>query len=262
MGRKVTHNVEILLNDELETFYWMGMLLSDGCFSDESISLSCNDKDLQHIIKFSLYINKSYITVQNKGGFSKVYKNMISVCAKSKEYFYAISEKFDIKRKKTYNPPDTSKWNFTEDQIAAMFIGFLDGDGCIMIKDKYCFKFNIHKSWIDVMIFFANVLNNKFKTNLKMPIISNRGMCWWSVSRIKILTDLKKFIVENNIPANERKWNKVDENKKSLREDAKVRNSSILELYKSGKTRKEIAKTLSIPEHIVYNNLAPLLRKE
>lgn len=193
---------EWLTSDDLETFYWIGFLFADGCFSKNgSIEVSLSVKDVKHLEKLASK-TKSNIGYRKCGGHCYV-------SFSDRDSFRIIRDKFDIKKRKTYNPPDITKWNFTDDQLIALFIGFIDGDGHFR-KNNKSIEIENHSSWFEFYEFFTKVFLKKFDIETCKPRINKRGYCKMYINK----TNSKKlldFVIENNLPVNDRKWNVLHE---------------------------------------------------
>ena len=83
--------------DTPEAFYWIGFLLADGSFYDNRLKLGLSIKDADHLYKFANFINYT--------GAVDITDKSISIACKDVEAVQRIKEKFDIRDRKTYNPP-------------------------------------------------------------------------------------------------------------------------------------------------------------
>lgn len=237
MKNKPRSDLSILLEDSIETFYWIGFILADGCVTNNKlvVDLSCLDKE--HLYKLATYLKT--INVINRTSKNRQY---VRINCRDIINLPKICNKFDLKTKKTYNPPN--KFEFSKDLLLSMFIGYIDGDGSIQTyknRKDFILKFHIHSSWRDWLIKFQNLLESELNLKLPSPIITKAGFCSWVISQTKVLIFLKKFIIKNNIPALERKWIKVNENFISKFDISKDRKEKFLSLQKDNLSRKQIA---------------------
>lgn len=210
---KGNEGLEILLDNSLQSLYWIGFLLADGHFANsQRISVELSSKDRTHLENFATYIGTSNLYSRERILNDKTYLqdcvsiNNIKVVSK-------IVKAFNISNNKTKNPPDISKYEITEDQLISLIIGFIDGDGSIYVP-SYTEKLRIecHKNWYDNLLFFENLLYKKFKTYKKvdqLTKISSRDTAVLEISSSIILRDLKKFITINSITVMNRKWDLV-----------------------------------------------------
>jgi hypothetical protein len=204
--------IEKLLDDSLETYYWLGFILADGSINVKQgrlkIAISINDVD--HLRKFVNYIEakntiKNYIYDNSK---TSNFSIMNSIVIKQ------FANKFNICQNKTICAPAINIFEKMNDQnFLSMLIGFIDGDGCIMQKqpNNYCvIAIKCHSSWINVFKYFNARLFNIFKITSPMPSINKQGYAVIHINKNYLVTNLKKFCINNELPFLERKWNKID----------------------------------------------------
>lgn len=119
-------------------------------------------------------------------------------------------ETYGFSYSKTYNPCEFSHYSaYSKDQLLALLIGIIDGDGSIDINSKTGFAnvitITAHKIW---KRFYEDLL-----TSLSIPIhISERSDNNCLSIRIykrEICLMLKDFIISNNLFHLSRKWNKI-----------------------------------------------------
>jgi len=246
--RQVNTNLEVLLNDSLESFYWIGFILADGCFVKNRFEINLSTIDEDHLKSLASYVNINNFNYCNttKTSMCKISAQDSFICPK-------IKEKFDFKKRKTYNPPDTSKWNFTDDQLISMFIGFIDGDGHIRKtygSGGFLIRISLHNSWINVLDYFSNKIEKI--TNIKtsktnIPNSSKQACLLLGDSRIAIY--LKEFILKHNLPVLNRKWDKVDINFISRKKKSVQNIENVKKLYNL--SDNEISKILGISRRTV-----------
>lgn len=200
-----------LLNDSLEAFYWMGFLLADGCFLKGALLVKLAEKDEKHLELLASFLGMDHIrhsTTKPKGKFKAC--NCVDIRGEHKAVVDALRIKFDIKPRKTYFPPDTSKWDFTDDQYLALIIGFIDGDGAICIKQN-CFTTSIsnHLSWTSFHTWIITKLISVFGTSNAGPYIrKDRNQSVLEINH-PTMFHLTKFVHSNKIPFLNRKWEKL-----------------------------------------------------
>ncbi len=207
-------DLSFLLNDSLETFYWIGYLLADGCFhSKYALTVTTARIDYDHLLKYSL-LCKSEISTDVKGKYRFKTKDQVvfKVSSYSTIIVPKIMEKFDIYQRKTYNPPDFSKYNFSKEQVLALIIGFIDGDGCISIGSSNNIRISIqnHSSWYNNLNFINNTIHALSNLSPSNKVnIDKRGFASLYISDEYIVKNLMKFVETNNLPVLDRKWDKV-----------------------------------------------------
>lgn len=222
-------NLNVLLEDSNEAFYWIGFLLADGCFSDNRLILDLSIKDKEHIIKFAKFINYegSYRETPIKFGLA----------CKDTKVVQKIREKFDIKDGKTYNPPD-SILKFNKKLLYCLLAGFIDGDGNIRHQNKwkdFFLRIKNHASWLNVLKEFALLI-----TNRDCVKINNSGYAELNITNTVVLQELKKKLIALNIPIMSRKWDIIDLHFISKYTTAKILREKVLELHSKGYRNKDI----------------------
>jgi hypothetical protein len=192
-----------LLKENPVSGYWLGFLLADGHFSkDCRIQLRLANKDKNHIEKFACFVKCKNIHYYSYG---------TSVAVRDKKYIKELIHKFNIKRNKTYNPPNITLQN--NDYYWSMIIGFIDGDGCIRLnhyKNSYILRIKLHNSWIKFLNKIVTLLNNRLKIKIKKAKIDSNGYALLCITNHKAITFLKTIAMKLDLPFMTRKWDKVD----------------------------------------------------
>lgn len=111
----------ILLKNTPETYYWMGFFIADATFIGNRLKIQLAQKDISHINKIRKFFK--YNGKNKSTNFSVVDHNIIPL----------VKSKFNIKKQKTYNPPNLHKiFKTTSPKLIFSFIiGYIDGDGSI-----------------------------------------------------------------------------------------------------------------------------------
>lgn len=190
----------ILTNyDDIISCYWLGFMLADGNISKKNnmmLNLAIKDKD--HILKMEDHVGKTSVYYQND--------NIIRVVLNDSETFKKIASDFCWKTNKTKNPPVLPK-SIPHDCIFSMVIGFIDGDGCI--DERNGLRVKCDGSWQDILNYFYLILTG----NSKKYQINNKGYSKFYIGNMIKLKDIKKKIMDLEIPAMDRKWDKIDINR-------------------------------------------------
>lgn len=221
--------LEVLLSENLESFYWMGFLAADGWTTHNvTLGVGISVKDETHLLKYKNYIKYTKDLARSTSSPTKlveVYSNQVKLVARDKDIVPKIIEKFDFKYNKTFNPPSKLKYiDFTQDQLISFFIGFIDGDGTI--NTEYCklvsgergkgsprISIECIYAWKEFLDFLIETIESKF--NCKLPrgykrVRKNKSdLVVTRINTINIINKLKDFALENNLPVLERKWDKV-----------------------------------------------------
>lgn len=198
-----------LLSDSLESFYWMGFLLADGYFSENGLGVSISSRDKCHLAKLCKLIQVNDIkTFINHGSFSSD-TPMVQIKCDHRDVIRELRPKFDLHKAKTYNPPDTLKYQFSNKQSIALIIGFLDGDGSIGIsKNAWSIQLTNHSSWIFFHLWIMDRILDIFGLNNAGPKIMKNGYCKTSLYN-DVTIELGRFIKQYKLPHLSRKWDNV-----------------------------------------------------
>src|SRR5271157_3202496 len=144
--------VEKLLEEIPEAYYWVGLLMADGCIWENiRILLGLQIRDEEHIKKFCNFIssNITHRKIATNGKFH-------DYCCTSrydKINIPIIASKFNLKSRKTYNPPN-ELYIKDDNLFLAFLIGYIDGDGSICYNKKANtneLSVECHGSWESVL---------------------------------------------------------------------------------------------------------------
>lgn len=192
--------VDKLLEDKHEAYYWMGFLMADGSFYKNRIKLALKIGDVKHLIRFAKYINATHNM--------SIYEFHAEVQAKNVDIVPLICSKFDIKQRKTYNPPSVNSiLDKDKSLLLSLIIGYIDGDGnlrrqphnhgCVM-------DIKVHGSWNNVL----NIFNEMIGGNSSAKI-NSMGYARYTLSRSSTLKNLKHHGLKFNLPMMKRKWDNI-----------------------------------------------------
>lgn len=117
-------NLEKLLDESYNSLYIIGFILADGHINTKKfrLQITLSNKDFNHLLKISKYLNITIIKYDTK----------CSLSCQDDTTIPKLIEKYQIKSRKTYEPPNFKKYNLTDDQWLSLICGFIDGDGCII----------------------------------------------------------------------------------------------------------------------------------
>lgn len=227
-------NLAILLEDNLESYYWIGFLLADGSFNEGKLTFSLKKSDSEHLKKFG-----NFIKYTGTYGTSEVCE---TIACKDIDVVLDLCKKFDIRKTKTYNPPATLL-KFSEEQNLAILAGFIDGDGCIKQqtnrKDFYL-TIKCHSSWEHILKEFNLLICDDYHTK-----INNQGYAVLTITNTKYLQNLKNKITSLDIPIMNRKWDIIDMNFISKYTKAEELRNKVVNLHKQGYRNKDISEMCS-----------------
>jgi len=234
---------DILLEESLSAYYWVGFILADGYISDKfRLRVTLANKDRNHLEKLGIFLNLPLFDTSN---------NSCSLQCQDRWVFSKLKEKFDILKTKTYNPPSCLVGS--DEQILATFIGIIDGDGSIKkqtSRNDCSLQIHCHQSWLQYYTLIYNKIQNIFSIKCSAPYIAKDGYLIWSLSNHKILFGLKNFIIKNNLQVLSRKWDIIDLTQ-NFRSDKISLKELILPLIKQNLSPKEIQKMYKVSDSYI-----------
>lgn len=236
------------LTDETPTsYYWMGFIFADGSISDNNrMTLVLSKKDSDHIKKFVSFIGGIHPIKDEKRYDTCGIKIMDSY---NVPY---LSAKFDIKPRKTYNPPSIHKLNNVlskSNLFYSFIIGFIDGDGCIHKQTGRAdcgLIIKLHKSWVNILQYFSNRVCYNLQLKPNIVHINKYGYAEVRFTNSIILKHLKRKGYELNLPWLDRKWGLIDTNYVSRIEQAVYNVNNVRKLANGGKKNKEMSQILKL----------------
>lgn len=225
-----------LLNNSLESYYWIGFILADGHIQDNKrLVVGLSIKDVNHLKKLAEYLK---ITVKEDN--EKCYLAIMDT-----KSITILSKIFDIKSNKTENPPNIDIFSSLPDDVYnSLMCGFIDGDGSIRRLHKrkdFNIKIKCHSSWFAFLELFTKRLN--VSTKVKINKAGYADLAW---SNTKEIQDFKKIVLKYNLPLLSRKWETINLDYKSRYIITKERVEYVKEQLLLGKNQTEIAKNLGI----------------
>jgi len=239
---KRLNNLKVLLEETPETYYWMGFLLADGHFDNgKRIIVGLSEHDRDHLEKFAKYIGyNGAISLVKKRSYSAV-----RLSAMDTEVVGKLCEKFDIKSNKTYNPPESLSW-MPEDLFLCLMAGLIDGDGNISNfrgrKDAFI-RIKQEKSWLPILREIAKYFKEEDRVK-----INKLGYAEVEITGFPKIRELKKKLLEYNLPLMNRKWDKIDVGYETRYEKKEKTYRKIKELLAQKIKQTEIAKMVGVSE--------------
>lgn len=125
-------NLDKLLEESLESFYWLGFIIADGSFYKYRFELGLKESDLSHLEKFKDFLqsNSKIIYRSKTKSYRFGFNNRFSIPK--------VMEKYGIHYAKTYNPCTFDPFkNYSQNLLMSLFIGIIDGDGHIDKQGRY-----------------------------------------------------------------------------------------------------------------------------
>lgn len=228
---KNLYKAKNLLNETLESFYWLGFIMADGHINDRQLSVTLQEKDeeqLKNLAKFLMIDNKMYVIKLIRG--FKTEQPQISLVVSDSFNLPIYKELYGLKNNKTYNPPNLPV-GLSKEQFISLLIGYIDGDGCIYnltgVAKRYVSKktgklieyerndFNIqikcHSAWFDFLCQLEVELYKHLGKELSKSKVSinKEGYAFWRIQDNKVIREIKKELQNLGIPCMARKWNKI-----------------------------------------------------
>ncbi len=218
------YKLKKLLEETPEAYYWMGFIMADGCFTPSKegprFLINLSTLDIEHLNKLALFLNlpkeKIKRNFKKLGGFNTTIVEQCRLYVRDADSIPKILTKFDIKNKKTYNPPDFNKifQNVETNLILSFLTGYIDGDGTIIKKKKQeqsMLRFNVHKTWKNNLEYISKFLYGlyNFENPAKIHFIKNTNLVWLSINKSEIIRLLLKDVINLKIPFLKRKWSKI-----------------------------------------------------
>lgn len=194
------YSLDNLLNGTLEAYYWLGFILADGSFNRYGFEFCLKASDLPQIEKLCefLKIDKSIISFKAKTNAYRLHFN-------NKESISNVMNAFGIHYSKTYNPCDFEIFkNLTDSELTSLFIGIIDGDGCIDKTGKYI-TITAHKNW---NAFYSSFID-RLKLNFHINQRKNNDVLTISAGNKEVRQYFYDYLQRENLPILERKWNKL-----------------------------------------------------
>jgi hypothetical protein len=191
-------NLSPLLEETLNSYYWMGFIAADGClYENGMLKITLSIKDKEHLLKLAKLLDTNVKISYRKGGY-KSHTPFVFLNLMDAKIGKEISQKFDLHHNKTYNPPSTNIVdNWTKEAKLAYILGYIDGDGH---NNCNAIEIECHRSWklfLDYLMFSAGLLYSSK--------INKRGYTKIRVMT-KSFTQLKAFAIDNNLDVLTRKW--------------------------------------------------------
>lgn len=238
-------DASFLLEESLLKYYWLGFILADGHISNNRLSITLSIKDREHLLKLANLLKINKVIDINNNTFLASYFSLMDI-----KVFSILTSKYNIHSNKTTNPPNI--YSITGDNLKALSIGFIDGDGNITnLSNRKDFNIRIktHHSWLEVLKYmYGKAYLNK--DNYAIACISNTMTS----------KNLKRFALKNNLPILNRKWDIIDLHFISKQELGNIRKEKVFNLLQLGYLQKNIAAVLninnsSVSQIIKRNNL-------
>ena len=196
-------NLNVLLEENVISYYWMGFLLADGHFGNRYLGIGIHHKDISHLIKFSKFIQyKGNIKTRNNS-------NIVYLHLRHKSALNQIKNIFKISSRKTYEPCSID-WIKDDHLLFSLSVGMIDGDGCICNEHNKCrIIIGLHQNWSENLEFIQNFLYKIFNVSLESSISMRNNGAIMVISKRELITKIKKKAEELYLPFLKRKWKRI-----------------------------------------------------
>lgn len=245
-------NLENLLKNECDSYYWAGFILADGSISKKGeLSIATSIKDVEHLKKLQKFLNIETITYSTT---TNGYKYAI-IRGMDTKIIRKFCKKFNTGPNKTYFPTNVD-WIKNDNYMLSLIAGFIDGDGCIdnqASRNDFKLRIKCHYSWLSVLKKFISFIYKNERFKYAEPKIINSGYAHLSITNTVVLKNLKRKILLLKIPIMERKWNIINLEYVGRNEKSNILKNEVLEMLKNGKKNKEICQKLNIKPSTVSN---------
>jgi hypothetical protein len=199
--------IDKLLNESLETYYWIGFIFADGHIdiNKKRLTVAVSILDFFHLERLNKYI-------ENKNDI-KIRKKIAILSIMNTDVIGDLIAKFSISNRKTYNPPNKHIFDkMSNEQFISFLSGFIDGDGCIKRQYKRLdctITIKCHNSWLEILNIYACKLSDIYTKKISNGKVNNKGYAVINIANKHVVTQLKKFNIDHNIPILSRKWDKI-----------------------------------------------------
>ena len=126
-------SLDLLLQETCESFYWIGFILADGHLRKPcGFSMNLASKDVNHLEKIAKFLKykKELREVSEKP------YGLYAMSFSDPDNFFDFVDKFSICSRKTYMPPNISEYEFNDDLLFSLIVGFIDGDNVYIGGDR------------------------------------------------------------------------------------------------------------------------------
>jgi len=194
-------DISVLLNSSLQSFYWLGLLASDGYISkDGHLMFSQGEKDRDIVESFASYVNSSVYEFEVESGYNVQSRRIYRVNVKDINTGKQIRKMWGMSDsdQKTYSSI-SSEFLKTKEQAMAFLIGFFDGDG--YLSNQTTGSIEVHSNWLTFLNNVCKLVGLDYEGK-----INKRGYARILIKK-SFMIRLKEFITVNNLTHNHRKWN-------------------------------------------------------
>ena len=204
-SEKRNGKIDKLFNGSLESFYWLGLITTDGSIlKDGTLKIDLCVTDYNYLNNLAIFLEtqiKTYPPYQkNKKG-----KGICRVKIKDIHAGIQLRNLLKIENKKTYNPISI-EFIKTKNELLSFLCGYIDGDGSIT---KKCCAIHIdaHQNYKEFFHEFGNKLI-KFQIINQYTLIQYKKMVRLNFNKVDSI-NLKKIALKLGLPLMNRKWDRI-----------------------------------------------------
>ena len=209
-------DLDILLNDDNITYYWIGFIMADGNIMNNRLRIRISKKDEKHLLQFKKYVKFDKKLDCGKTTINNKQYDWVGISIMDTKYMKKLSDKFDIKNDKTYIPCNIKNIN-DDNLLLSLITGFIDGDGSIrnqFNRKDFSLRIKCHKNWYDNLDFILKTIIRITGENCKIStkLVDDEKYANISITNTKTLKVLKSKIIKLTIPYLHSKWDIIDLN--------------------------------------------------
>jgi hypothetical protein len=248
-------NLSKLLSNSSESLFWIGLILTDGHIEKRRrLILQLQERDAELVVALSKFLdceNRVSLVAAKPFKFSGVLnplvktQNSVRLQIQDSVVMEQICSKFDIKSRKTYNPPSPNILEeLTDTQIMCLFVGMIAGDGSIFNNGGgISIEISSNISWIDFWQSFKTRFEkmgfrtNSIRTINKIP----EKMVKFRIGDRSFARELAKVIKNENLPSFNRKFVLLQNIGQSRHEKVAEKEKKCLPLLRNGLTVADVA---------------------
>lgn len=245
-GKKVA-KMELLLQGTVISYYWMGLLLADGCLTKKGeLRLTLANKDASHVRRFAKFIEFTGTYQRSDAGL----EGAIGIRTMNRHVANTLRKQFGFHFNKTLHPCDLSKIP-KGDELFSFIVGFMDGDACIHKpkgRRQVVLSMKGHASWVENFSTFSEYLTRyRWDTRpIPAPTVNKQGYAQLLIGNTAILSGMKRKVVALELPIMKRKWEKVPMEYIGKNQIAAMRINSVKKFLLEGCSTSEIADLLEV----------------
>ena len=199
-----TYTLDRLLDESITSFYWLGLVISDGSFYKGRFEIGLSEKDYDYLLEFAKYIGFDSEKIDYRKN-----TNSYRICFCNQKNIEIFMEHFGLHYRKTYNPIDYDNVfrKYTTEQKLALLIGIIDGDGNINkeYKTRYSVNITAYYTWDD----FYKKLISDIGIDFNIHRLKNSNVLRITTGKQCNVKKLLDFVNNNNLLYLKRKWKKI-----------------------------------------------------